>query len=71
MAAFEYLIRFKSDSGDILYGEAGKPRGINSERLFRHNTVGSGATSYCQNRKGRRSMYQATTGHTAWYGTEY
>jgi hypothetical protein len=25
MAVFEFLIRFKTDSGDLLYGEAGKP----------------------------------------------
>jgi hypothetical protein len=25
MANFEYLIRFESDLGEILYGEAGKP----------------------------------------------
>jgi hypothetical protein len=62
MTAFEYLIRFKSDSGEILYGEAGKP--TRAEGFVRsttnvyspHNAVGSGATSCCQDRKGRKSM---------------
>ena len=40
MAAFEYLIRFKSDSGEILYGEAGKPTSV-------EDLVGSTVKVYC------------------------